>query len=96
MDQMVVAFSSLWTAPSCESSLVLLWFQVQPFYHYIYVCSGPAKALFEQAYFEKVYAALKPGGIMCMQGKLRGNNNTRRVENTLQTSLQINDTRETY
>lgn len=30
--------------------------------------TGPAVSLFERVYFERVAAALKPGGIMCMQG----------------------------
>ena len=31
---------------------------------------GPAETLFKQVYFERVRDALKPGGIMCMQGRL--------------------------
>lgn len=30
--------------------------------------SGPAEALYEKPYFISVKEALKPGGIMCMQG----------------------------
>ena len=29
---------------------------------------GPAKSLFEKPYFEKMKAALRPGGIICSMG----------------------------
>lgn len=34
---------------------------------------GPASSLFEKSYYELMKKALKPGGIVCCQGKLNGN-----------------------
>ena len=31
--------------------------------------TGPAKSLFEKPYFEKMKAALRPGGLICSMGK---------------------------
>ena len=35
----------------------------------LFFSAGPAECLFEQPYYEKMKKALKPGGIICAQGK---------------------------
>jgi len=30
---------------------------------------GPASVLFEKAFFEKIHAALRPGGVVCTMGE---------------------------
>ena len=35
---------------------------------YSFVSSGPAVPLFEKPYYEKIFSALKPNGILCYQG----------------------------
>lgn len=38
--------------------------------HFPFTFSGPAKALFAKSYYELLYKALRPGGIIISQGKM--------------------------